>query len=400
MKKILILIHDMEIGGAQKSLLSFCQTFVSSRMAEQYDVHLMPIKPSGAFYSQIPETIKIMEPPRELRWLGSRFHMSLVKKYSSGRALLGEAVWIIRSKLRMFAPKYNVQQRLWSCWKNFLPMYEPDYDVAISYMDGVPNYYVMEKVRAKKKVLWIHNEYQKLGYDPEFDKKYFEDCDQIITISDQCRQCIVDDFPFAAQKTHVLENISSGQQVIAKSMGGFPEEFETEEGVWRLLSVGRLNPQKGYDLAIKAAKIMSDSGLQFVWLIVGEGAERDALQSMIDAYGLGGHIKLIGSRTNPYIYMRACDVLVQSSRMEGKSVVLDEAKMLCKPIVVTNYTTVHGSVEHGKSGWIVDMNPEAIARGVMDLCADAQRRNSLRTYLENCPKGNEGELQKYIDIMF
>ena len=400
MKKILILIHDMEIGGAQKSLLSFCQTFASSRMAEQYDVHLMPIKPSGAFYSQIPESIKIVEPPKELRWLGSSFHMSLVKKYCSGRAVLGEAVWMIRSKLRLFAPTYNVQQRLWSCWKCFLPIYKTEYDVVISYMDGVPNYYAMEKVRAKKKVLWIHSEYQKIGCNPSFDKKYFENCDQIITISDQCRRCIVDEFPFAADKTHVLENISSVQQVISKSIDGFAEEFKISEGVWNLLSVGRLNPQKGYDLAIKAAGIMRDRGLKFQWLSVGEGSEREALQSMIDVYGLNSYIKLIGSRTNPYVYMHACDVLVQPSRVEGKSVVLDEAKMLCKPIVVTNYTTVNDSVEHGKNGWIVDMDPEAIAQGVLDMCADAERRNSLQTYLENCPKGNESELQKYIDVMF
>lgn len=400
MKKILILIHDMQIGGAQKSLLSFCQTFASSGMTEQYDVHLMPINPNGAFYSQIPETIKIIEPPRELRWLGSRFHISLIKKYSSCRAIQGEAVWLLRSKLQMFPPTYNVQQRLWSSWKKFLPMHKTEYDVVISYMDGVPNYYAMEKVQAKKKVLWIHNEYQKLGYDADFDKKFFESCDHIITISDQCHRCIVDEFPFAAQKTYVLENITSGQQVIARSNEGTAEEFETEEGVWKLLSVGRLNSQKGYDLAIKAAEIMRDNGLRFIWLIVGEGAERDVLQSMIDTSGLGEQIKLIGARSNPYVYMRACDVLVQSSRMEGKSVVLDEAKILCKTIVVTNYTTVHDSIEHGKSGWIVDMNPEAIAQGVMEICADDRQRNSLRTYLENCPKGNESELKKYIDVMF
>lgn len=399
MKKVLILIHDMEIGGAQKSLLSFCQTFVTSALTEKYEIHLMPIKPTGTFYSQIPKEIKIVQPPRELRWLGSKFDVSLLKKYGSCRAVMGEAAWLIRSNLKLFSGKYNVQQRLWSCWKNFLPAYETSYDVVISYMDGVPNYYAMEKIQAKKKVLWVHNEYQKLGYDSAFDKVYFENCDQIITISDQCRQCILDEFPFAVLKTHVLENISSGQQVIARSMEGTAEEFETDCG-WKLLSVGRLNPQKGYDLAIEAAKIMRDTGLRFTWLIVGEGTERETLQQMIDSHDLGGYFKMIGARTNPYVYMRACDVLVQSSRMEGKSVVLDEVKMLCKPIVVTNYTTVYDSIEHGKSGWIVEMHPEAIAQGIISMCEDAGRRESLQTYLENCPKGNESELQKYIDVMF
>ena len=398
MKKILILIHDMEIGGAQKSLLSFCQTLAASPAHKEYEVHLMPIKPSGTFYSQIPEYIKIKQPPKELRWLGSRFRFQLLREYFSLPCLVAEALWLIRKKGKFFPKRWNLQQCLWASWRNFIPHLKEQYDIAVSYMDGVPNYYVMEKVSAKKKVLWVHSEYQKQGYNSEFDKGYFEAADGIFTISEKCRSCILADFPRFAHKTHVLENISSYEYIAARSREKVSTEFSDFTGC-KLLSVGRLHIQKGFDLAVEAAKILRDSGLQFLWLVAGEGAERQALQEKIDTYELSEQFQLIGARDNPYVYMRACDVLVQPSRVEGKSIVLDEAKMLCKPIVVTNYTTVYDSIEHGKTGWIVEMTAEAIAQGIQTLYQNESLKAQLCTNLQARTKDNTDELEKYLNTM-
>lgn len=398
MKKILILIHDMEIGGAQKSLLSFCQTLAASPAHKEYEVHLMPIKPSGTFYSQIPEYIKIKQPPKELRWLGSRFRFQLLREYFSLPCLVAEARWLIRKKGKFFPKRWNLQQCLWASWRNFIPQLKEQYDVAVSYMDGVPNYYVMEKVTAKKKVLWVHNEYQKLKYDPEYDKDYYDACNDIITISEKCRGCILSSFPQLVHKVHILENITSYEYIKARSSEKACEEYSDYLGC-KLLSVGRLNSQKGFDLAVEAAKILRDSGMHFLWLIVGEGAEQQSLQQKIDAYDLSDSIQLIGARENPYTYMYECDCLVQPSRFEGKSVVLDEAKMLCKPIVVTNYTTVYDSIEHGKTGWIVEMTAEAIAQGIQTLYQNESLKVQLCTNLQVRTKDNTDELEKYLNTM-
>lgn len=399
MKKILILILDMKIGGAQKSLLSFCQTLASSAEGENYEVHLMPINPSGDFMSQIPEQIQIRKPPAELRWLGSHFSIKLLKNHFSIRGLCGEFLWLLKRKLNILPSHQCIQQALWKSWKNFIPRMDDAYDVAVSYMDGVPNYYVMDKVQAKKKVLWVHSEYQKQGYDASFDAPYFEKCDGIITISEKCRNCMLKEFPDHAEKIHILENITSGAVIVERSKEHTSEEFSCIKG-WKLLSVGRLNPQKGFDLAIRAARELRDAGQDFLWLIVGEGTERQLLQGMIEENNLSGHVCLIGARENPYVYMRECDILIQPSRVEGKSIVLDEAKILRKPIVATNYTTVRDSLEHGKTGWIVEMNASAIAAGIQKLCEDRSLREHLSDNLNQLSKGNEAELKKYIEIMF
>lgn len=398
MKKILIVIHDMRIGGAQKSLVSFLRCLTEAPAGEAYDVSLMVIDPTGPFLKEIPETVTLLPPPKPLRWLGSALSKDLFLKHFSFGSLWGECGWLLKKKLKRFPEGLNLQQKLWHSWKKRIPANKTIYDVAISYIDGVPNYYVMDKVQAKKKVLWIHNAYEKLQYLPEYDRAYYDAADAIVTISELCRQSIVAAFPSQEEKVHILENITVASDVRKKGVQEESPEFTDVQGL-KLLSVGRLNPQKGYDLAIAAAKILKDRNVPFLWLVLGDGPDREILQQQIDSSGLQNCFRLIGSRENPYCYMHRCDILVQSSRFEGKSVVLDEAKLLAKASVVTNYSTVQDSVEHGKTGWIVEMEPEALAEGILKLHKDPELRANMEAYMETLPKGNEKELKKYCKIM-
>ena len=399
MKKVLILIHNMKIGGAQKSLLSFLECLSDSNMRDEYEIHLMIPNPVGPLLTKVPENVKLVSAPLEYRWLSAPFTPELVRKHFSFKGLTAELIWMLRKLLKLYPKGWNHSQLMWDCWRAMIPQYPTHYDAVISYIDGSTNYFAIEKVSADKKVLWIHNEYQKQGYDPSYDRKFFEQCDSVVTISEKCRDCMLQDLPQYGNKIHVLENITSGQMLDRLSQQFYPEEYEAKNGV-KLLSVGRLNYQKGFDMAIQAAKELEESGLDFFWWIVGEGSEREKLQDMIAQEGLSHRIRLLGARENPYPYMRNCDILVQPSRFEGKSIVLDEAKILCKPIVATDYTTVTASIEHGISGWVVEMNPQGIAQGIQTLCRDSTLRDRLSAYLQNQPKGNEEELQKYIQLMF
>lgn len=395
MKKILIVMSNMGIGGAEKSLLSFLKALSVHEDKEAYAVDLMVVDPSGPFYSQIPDTVGKIAPPKALRWLGNGFGRELLTKHFSLTCLAGQIKWNLKKS--SFPKPWNRQQRLWECWKSRIPEMPDRYDAAISYVDGYTNYYVMEKVNADKKILWVHSEYQKRGYDPVFDRPYYEKADGIVTISQQCKACIVQAFPTLEDKVFVLENITLPEDVLEKSKAG---ELPGFRGDLKLVTVARLNPLKGVDMAVEAAKLLKDSGLSFDWLIVGDGPERSALQAQIDMLGVGDCFCLAGSRENPYVFMNACDILVQPSRVEGRSIVLDEAMILEKPIVATNYTTVVDSLTHGETGLIVDMTPDAIAGGILRLYQDDVLKNTLRRNLRARPKDNTPLVRKYIDIMF
>lgn len=399
MKKILIVIYDMRIGGAQKSLLSFLQALSAAGKSGAYEVHVMPMNPAGEFLGQIPADIRVVQPPNILRWLGCRLSGKLLTKHFSLRGLMGEAMWILRSKLKLLPRELNIPQRLWRVWKPFVPACRDAYDVAISYIDGTASYYVMDKVTADKKVLWLHSDYRKQGYDPAFDAPYYQACDAVVTVSAECRETIRRALPEIGGKLHVLENISSWQTVLTRSQAGDCPEYAGADGL-KLLCVARLHEQKGIDIAVEAARCLKEQGVRFCWLVVGEGSERPKLERMIAAYGLADCFRLLGSRENPYIYMRECDILVQPSRIEGKSIVLDEAKMLCKPIVAAAYPTVGDAITHGETGLVAEMNGEAIAAAILRMHADDALRGEIIRRLEQLPKGNEDELRRYMEIMF
>ena len=398
MKKILLIVRDMRIGGVPQSLLSFLQCFVCTEYIEQYEVHLLVLDLRGELMHQIPRQIWMIQPSRTLRWMSSRMNKDLLQKYFSVRGIIGEASWLVKKKLGMLPKQFNIAQKGWLNWQKLVPGLDEIYDVVVSYQDGESNYYAMDKVNAQKKVLWVHSDYQEQGYDPAFDKRFYEGCDAIVTISEKCRRSIEQAFPELANKIHVLENITSSERILSRADEAAAPEYE-QSAALKLLSVGRLNWQKGFDIAIDAAKMLRENGEDFLWLIVGEGSEREKLQQQIDANGVSECFKLIGARENPYSYMKACDILVQSSRIEGKSIVLDEAKIFCKPIIATNYTTVKDSIEHGTSGWVVDMMPQALCDGITRMMHDQALQNRLCSYLENQPKGNIKELQRYIQIM-
>ena len=149
-------------------------------------------------------------------------------------------------------------------------------------------------------------------------------------------------------------------------------------GVYELATVARLEYAKGIDVAVDACRILKERGLSFRWHIYGDGSLRRELEMQIAASGLGDVMILHGTVSNPYPYIKAAAVIVQPSRWEGKSVVLDEAKLLGKAIVVTNYSSVSDQVCHGETGWVVEMTPEAIANGIAYVLHDSE----LRTHLE------------------
>lgn len=398
MKKILIVIYDMRIGGAQRSLLSFLQTLAKDARCGEYEIDVMPFCPVGELLSQIPTGIRIRRPDNVLYWLAARMNKALFRHFSF-RGLAGKLLWFLCRALRLLPQEGHVQQRLWRVWRRLVPALRQPYDVAISYIDGTANYYVIDKVTAKKKVLWLHSDYQQQGYDAEFDRRYYAACDAAVAVSPQCRQGLSRAFEEYRDRIVELKNISSGELILAQSLKGACPEYEGKDAL-RLLTVGRLHWMKGIDIAIKAAAQLKASGVTFVWLVIGEGEEHERLQNMILEAGVADCFHFLGARENPYVYMKNCDILVQPSRVEGKSIALYEAQILGKPCVITAYPSAADAVIHEETGLIVEMDAQAVSGGIRRLACDHALRERIENRLKRMPKGNESELDRYIDVMF
>jgi glycosyltransferase involved in cell wall biosynthesis len=104
-------------------------------------------------------------------------------------------------------------------------------------------------------------------------------------------------------------------------------------------------------------------------------------------------------KENPYPYVRQCTLYVQPSRYEGKSIAIDEAKILGKPIVVTNFSTAKDQIKSDVNGIIVEMNPDALATTIATLLVDKQHQNVLVNNLSNEQLGTESEINKLYELL-
>lgn len=386
MKKILFSIFSLSFGGAERSLVNL----LNELPPDKYAVDLLLFQQKGGFMQQVPSWVNVLETPEAMARLYGPFRRG-------GRYRLTKLLGSLGGRL---VSRNQKAQRAWR-WRHFfrrqIPMLPGHYDVAVAYTGAENMYFVADRVSADRKIVFIHNDYRAAKYSAKDDAPYFEQMDSIVSISRKCVEVLAEEFPHYAGKLHYLENITSSAVVRARAEEFQPPEYKP--GVCSILSVGRLWPQKGFELAIAAAAILKARGVKFCWYIVGEGALRQELQRQIDELSLSDCFFLLGARSNPYPYMKACDMLVQSSRYEGKSVVLDEAKMLCKPIVSTAYPTVADQVTDGLEGIVTGLTPEGIAQGVLRMMQDSTIRDGIVAYLAAHEYGNQAEVEGYMKLL-
>lgn len=398
MKHVLFVISALTTGGAEKSLVNLLNLFDFAT----YKVDLLLFKREGVFLKQVPPQVNIVDIPDTLKYayqsLDASAVMQLPALNSGIRRYVG--TWYARMKYKELANK-GKQIRWNRFYRAAIRELPGEYDVAISYMHGEAMYYVAEKVRAKRKITWVHNDYSAIGFDEELDRPYFERFDKIVTISEECVHKFQEAFPDLADRTRCIPNLTSASLVRKMALEYQPEEFRearaADPGALLLLSIGRLSEQKGFDIAIQAARMMKERGIRFHWFIIGHGELRRRLQQQINEAKLEDRFVLLGTRENPYPYLRCCDVVVQPSRYEGKSVVLDEAKILEKPIVVSDYATVRDQIQDGLEGVVVPLDPLRIAEAIVDLYEHPEKRAHLREYLLKQEYGNEAMIELYYE---
>ena len=381
----------MNIGGAQKSLISFLNIVDH----DKYDIDLLVLDGKGELISSLPKNVNVIKNKEYVSLFSNDF--KTVLKHFSFKGLFLRIAWLFLKKRYKKESKtfYSFCQKKWHFFlKKRLTEFKKKYDYAIAYMHSFPTYFVMDKVCADKKILWLHNDYSKLNADPNMDFEYYKNSDINITISEHCRDIFNSFFPELHGKMDVIPNFTIEKTLIELSDEYCPPEFSTD--VLKLLSIGRLEYQKGFDLAIEAASILAKK-INYIWIILGEGSLRKDLEERINKYGLEKNVLLLGTRKNPYVYIKNCDLFIQSSRYEGKSIVLDEAKILNKVIISTNYTTVSEQIIDKKTGYICEIDPHSIAQ---KICEVASTDN---TFVKECLKKeteNHIDYQIYLNKVF
>ncbi|AWD67019.1 MULTISPECIES: glycosyltransferase [Priestia] len=394
-KNLLFVIPSLSAGGGEKSLVNL----LSQIDYNSYNVDLFLLNHNGIFMDYIPKEVKVLCLPESYHLFSLPFYQSIKKLLLKGKIslLFNRIMFALINKNNK-----NISQKEQYGWKYIsesLEKIDKKYDVAIGFLEKTSTYFCIDKVDALKKIGWIHIDYDKLGMDPKFDIRYFRKLNNIITVSEECGNILKSRFPSERNKVRIMYNIVSPKLInkMAKQVKMGVYDKKCNEIV--ILSIGRLHYQKGFELAIKACRKLVDKGFNIKWNIIGDGEERENLTKLIKINNLENHVILLGLKSNPYPYIKQADIYAQTSRFEGKSIAIDEAKILQKPIIVTNFSTARDQITDGVNGLIVDMNSIAISEGIEQLIKDFELKKTIISNLSKEELGTEEEINKLYEIL-
>ena len=395
--QVLIMMHYMELGGAESALLGLLQSVDADRI----DVVVFIYDHRGELMQYIPtDKVRLLPEVKAYKMIERPF-MECVKSGQIGVAI---GRWLAsRTVDRSPVPdgKHDIRifTRIADWVEHFVPNIQPDveYDLAISFL--MPHNYVINKVRAKKKLGWIHTDYSTVYVDAERELPVWSQLDYIASISEEVGQKFVETFPTLKDKIISIENILSSK-FIRQRAGEENISLDPNPSTIKLLTIGRFSiPKKMEEIPLICRKLIGE-GLSVKWFIIGFGSNEieQLVRDNADKEGVTDNVILLGKKENPYPYIKACDIYVQPSRYEGKSITVREAQILCKPVIVTNYPTASSQIQDGVDGIIVPMEVDGCAQAMATFIRDKEKQAQIVEYLKTHDYGNEDEIEKIYEL--
>lgn len=394
--RIFIAIHYMHLGGAETSLIGLLQSLDPAKV----DVDLFVYSHEGEMMQLIPDYVNLL--PENMAW--SMFEKPMKEVLRRGYLRMFFAR--MRAKLRMKQYVKNHQPKDGAAIHGYLGEevskvlpnlhHLGEYDLAISFLN--PHNFVLDHVLAKKKICWIHTDYTHIDVNAELELPVWSGYDHVISISEDVTKTFLQVFPTLKDKIIEIENILSPDYVRQRSglivLDEIQKEMPVDGDCLNLLTIGRFSEAKKLEEMPAICRGIVEAGVNIRWYIIGYGGSDEYIRREIEREGMQERVFLLGKKSNPYPYIKACDWYIQPSRYEGKSVVVREAQMLCKPVIVTNYPTAPSQIRHGVDGVIVPMDiPNCVAKMVETLKNDALK-SSIVEYLESHDYGNMAEVDK------
>ena len=384
-KKILFSCYGLGIGGIEKCLVNL----VNALPVEQYDVDILLMNPEYDFRDQIRRPVRFLEMFDYIANVGD----TLPEIRRRGGVLRNPGL-TLRWCLFRLELKFGRKP-----WRWFRPLPER-YDVAVAYShNDLSPYYVIDKVKAGRKVFWYHNgAYEQTGWRYERDRRCYPRFDYTVAVATECRALLQERFAFAPGSLILLLNICDADTIRDRAGAFIPDSFR--EGCFHIVTVGRMTQEKGAPLALEACRMLRDWGFDVCWHWVGEGNQSGAIRAAISRNGLERHFILEGNQENPYPYIKNAHIYVQPSHYEAYSTTITEARVLCKPIITTDVGGMRDQLIPGESGLIVPIDAEAIAGAVKQLLEDAALRDSFTERLKTEDFSPEKALGDYEKTVF
>lgn len=339
-KRILFVISQFYKGGAESSLLNLFKLLDR----EMYEVDFLVM-------NQMPAENAVSLIPLVPSWIRTCNVFQENQSYPLQKRARGRFLYTIPQKDEFPRPALDF-------------VFNKQYDWALHIGEWYTPAFIAREVNAKHKAAWIHTDLAKASYfDPKEYFRYDDVIDSYIFVSQNALKSSVEKYPLLAAKATVIYNPLDLPEL--RKMAQEPTE-ENLQDVKRpiVLTVANIRTEKGHLRQLEAMRILKQRGVNFTWLNIGSlayGPLVEKVREKIKQYGLEKDFLLLGSRQNPYCYMRHVDAVAVLSDFESWSMVITEAKTLRVPVIATRTAGALEQIVHGETGMLTDFTPEDIA---------------------------------------
>lgn len=386
--KVAIISNVMCVGGVEIALIEMLKAFDY----DLYEVTLYLREPGGAFFTKLDNRVTV-------RYWGQTDSRHCLAHQLKSLHFISFAKGLY-NRISARRHRSDWARNEFAAIKSLGSFSDEQYDVVIAYHGATPGVLAtaLYGLNGKQRVAWIHGKDSFPVGNELFWSKQYESFHKIACVSDSIQSWFTKQYPTTSGKTSVLYNLLDADRILALAEEK-PEIPAGKQG-WQLLTVGRLSEVKGQTMIPKTCRILLDMGHEFYWYLVGDGPLRTKIEQEICKYRVSDRVFLLGTKENPYPYIKNCDIYVQTSFSEGYCTTTMEAKILHKPVVTTNAPGMREQFVSGENGLIVDaMTPEALANGIASLLDHPALREKIIKNLKQNPFDNLSERKKIYDFI-
>ena len=369
MKKILFAIPTLGGGGAERVLVNLVNSLDNSK----YEITVFALFDGGVNKQYLNSNIR---------------YKSFFKKLFRGNIHL----------LKLFSS--NLLYKL---------LIKDEFDIAISYLEGPTTRIISGCPFTRTKLInWVHIEIHDKKMLLQSYRSYselirsYKKFNRTVFVSMTAKIAFDKSFPDINTNKEVIYNTVDYSKIISIANETI-SDLEIDNDKINLVSVGRYTHPKGYERLLMIIKELADQKKNVHLYLIGKGELEDEYIKIIKEQNLERYVTLVGFKTNPYKYVKSCDLFVCSSYSEGFSTAVTESLIVGTPVVTTLCSGMEELLGYNNEyGIITDNNDDALYEGIKSLVEDL---DLLKKYREKatlrgnqlCNENNTIKVEKLLD---
>lgn len=351
--KILIYYSIFNLGGAERST----SKLITKLLNKGYDVEVLLITNGGRFQSQIDSRAKVS-------WLRSGNYGD---KFNSSKNIL--KIWFLFLYFLI---------RIEGVIKGFYYRFK-SYKVVIIGLHGLSPKFCLKNIKADTYIQFIRNDLKNCDENHKAQnqiKKYGHLINYYVCVSQTALDSFSELFPTLKQKGKKIYNLLQSGVILKKSKEEI-ENFPKSKESTNILTVCRVQEKsKGVYRMAKVLKELLKLGYNIRWYIIGDGVDFNRLKNHLEDLGLQDRMVLLGAKSNPYPYFKEVDLVAVLSYYEGLCGVVNEAKILERPLIATEFSGVREQITDGVNGFVFENSYGAIVKGMVELLDSPTKLNN------------------------